>query len=147
MWIHGQSREKVTLFWEHTLISQSEPSEESFSAAVNPEQLLRSWEGGQDEERCPAIWDGGSGGRAGTRSFLAPLFSLPISLFPPLKPPSLSAGSLVMTNVLIQNTALCARVFQLDGPLREGRRRRPGVSVSHSWAVTSCLLIPLFAWW
>lgn len=39
MWIHGQSRERA-LFWEHTLISQCEPSEESFSAAVNPEQLL-----------------------------------------------------------------------------------------------------------
>lgn len=145
MWIHGRSRESAALFWEHTLISQSEPSEESFSAAVNPEQLLRSWEGGQDEERRPAIWDGGSGGRAGARPFLALSLPPPIYLFPPLKPPSLSAGSSVMSNALIQNTALCVRAPQPDGPLREGRRRS-GVFIPLRWAVTSCPLFPLCMW-
>lgn len=48
-------------------------------------------------------------------------------------PPSLSAGSSVMSDALIQNTALC---FQPDGPLREGGRRRSAV-FSHPTAEQS----------
>lgn len=67
---------------------------------------------------------------------LAPVLSWPslcpppIYLFPLLKPPSLSAGSSVMSNALIQNTALCVCAPQPDRPLREGRRRS-GVFVPH----------------
>lgn len=83
-------------------------------------------------------------------SFPGPVFALPISLFPLLKPPSLSSGSLVMSNVLIQNTALCVHMFQLDGPQREGRRRHPGESLFQSSALcfslfcTQCLIIKYF---
>jgi len=124
-------------------MSQSAPSERSFSVGVKTGQLLGG--GSRDriegeDGRTGGKMEGSevdTGGRAGTRPFLA-LSLPPISVFSPLKP----LLSSVISVTSDPNTVLCVCGTQLDCGSLETKRTLLSCQIPLLSHLTSCRFLP-----